>query len=148
MIFLLFTALFTSADSNSVALLQTNFGLLITYHLYNMVQLSTFVVAVAATIATFASAAPARHEERSTQCSNPLVRKEWRQLNVLEKSNYLLSMKCMTLKPSKLKSIFPAAKTRWDDFISIHQAVTPQIHYVGQFLPCKCIGWDARRNLM
>lgn len=100
-----------------------------------MVQLYTPIIAGLAVFSSLVSAAP-RIEERSAQCSKPLVRKEWRQLNVLEKGNYILSLKCMTLKPSKLQSIFPAAKTRWDDFIAVHKVVTPQVHYTGHFLPC------------
>ncbi|TGZ78102.1 Di-copper centre-containing protein [Ascodesmis nigricans] len=95
-------------------------------------KLSTILAGVTTAVG-FASAAPVL-EARSGTCTNPAVRKEWRNMGVLEKANYLLSVQCLMIKPSKLKSQFPNAKTRWDDFISLHKDVTPQVHFVPQFL--------------
>lgn len=49
-------------------------------------------------------------------------------------ANYLLSVSCMMVKPSKHPE-FPLAKTRWEDMIMIHKSMTPKVHFVGQFLP-------------
>lgn len=34
-----------------------------------------------------------------------------------------------------MRSKYPLSRSRYDDFLHIHQEYTPQIHWVGQFLP-------------
>lgn len=50
-------------------------------------RFSTLAVAA---FAGLAAAAPAMLEERAGTCTNPLQRKEWRDMNVLEKCEYLI----------------------------------------------------------
>jgi len=70
------------------------------------------------------------------QCSNPIQRKEWRALSVAERQAYTTAVDCLV---TKLKSIsqsdFPGAVHRFDDFIGVHKVQTPNIHFVGHFLP-------------
>ena len=53
---------------------------------------------------------------------------------MLQKANYILSVKCLMAKPGTLTHI-ASVKSRWEDFMHEHQRSTPRIHWVGQFLP-------------
>jgi hypothetical protein len=48
--------------------------------------------------------------------TNPIVRKEWRQLNEAEKLNYVESVQCLGKSPSKLG----LNTTRYEDFVWFH----------------------------
>lgn len=50
-------------------------------------------------------------------------------------ANFILSMKCLMKLPSKLKAQYPVSTNRYEDFLAVHQAYTPKVHWVGQFLP-------------
>ncbi|KAL2863121.1 tyrosinase family protein [Aspergillus lucknowensis] len=64
-------------------------------------------------------------------CRNPPVRKEWRELNHQEKSEYLEAVHCLTTKDSI--SGLEGAVNRFDDFQAVHSSQTPSIHWVGHF---------------
>ncbi|KAF2742404.1 Di-copper centre-containing protein [Sporormia fimetaria CBS 119925] len=87
------------------------------------------------TLGAVALAAPQGEIATSNTCTNPIVRKEWRALTDLEKTKYILAVKCLMLKPSKLKATYPFSTNRFEDFLSIHQNQTPRVHYNGAFLP-------------
>lgn len=55
----------------------------------------------------------------SRSCSNPTVRKEWRQLNASEKSNYISAVKCLQKHPSKTTGVGRLS----DDFPWLHRRV-------------------------
>ncbi|BCS25562.1 tyrosinase family protein [Aspergillus puulaauensis] len=80
-----------------------------------------------------ASAAPqACHPQAPTSCTNPPVRKEWRQLSDQDKAEYIDAVYCLTnLDP---KSGLDGAANRFDDFQAVHSNQTPNIHFVGHFL--------------
>ncbi|RPA76940.1 Di-copper centre-containing protein [Ascobolus immersus RN42] len=67
-------------------------------------------------------------------CFKPTVRKEWSKLTSKEKKAYTAAVMCLANKPSIAKSI-PAAVHRYDDFTGVHNMQTPDIHFVGHFLP-------------
>ncbi|KAF8053794.1 hypothetical protein FPV67DRAFT_1461980 [Lyophyllum atratum] len=69
------------------------------------------------------------------QCSDPIVRREWRHLSMHQRKDYLRAVKCMMAKPPKLGSYAEGITTRWEDFIWIHQSMMPMVHWVGHFLP-------------
>ncbi|SPO05234.1 uncharacterized protein DNG_07921 [Cephalotrichum gorgonifer] len=51
-----------------------------------------------------------------------------------DKRAYLKAQQCVLTSPAK-GTIQPGAKTRWDEFASLHQIHAFQIHTTGQFLP-------------
>ncbi|KAF1816123.1 Di-copper centre-containing protein [Eremomyces bilateralis CBS 781.70] len=57
---------------------------------------------------------------------------EWDTLTSTAKRHYLDSVLCLFNKPSKNGA--PGARNRYDDFVAIHIANTPQIHFTGNFL--------------
>jgi hypothetical protein len=66
-----------------------------------------------------------------TKCtkSKLLVRKEYGDLTVAERTNYVNAVKCLQSKPSKLSaSVAPGAKSRFDDFVAVHLNQTLTIH--------------------
>ncbi|CEL11436.1 hypothetical protein ASPCAL14538 [Aspergillus calidoustus] len=64
-------------------------------------------------------------------CSNPPVRKEWRELSHQEKKEYLDALHCWTTLDSI--SGLDGAVNRFDDFQAAHSDQTPSIHWVGHF---------------
>ncbi|KAL2840821.1 hypothetical protein BJX68DRAFT_278882 [Aspergillus pseudodeflectus] len=64
-------------------------------------------------------------------CSNPTVRKEWRELSHQEKKEYLDVLHCWTTVHSI--SGLDGAVNRVDDFQAAHSDQTPSIHWVGHF---------------
>ncbi|KAJ0415561.1 hypothetical protein BJY00DRAFT_293349 [Aspergillus carlsbadensis] len=64
-------------------------------------------------------------------CSNPPVRKEWRELSHQEKKEYIDAVQCLTTVDSI--SGLDGAANRFDDFQAVHSDQTPSIHWVGHF---------------
>ncbi|KAL4911770.1 hypothetical protein BDW62DRAFT_217025 [Aspergillus aurantiobrunneus] len=71
------------------------------------------------------------HRCRAPTCSNPPVRKEWRQLSADEKAEYLDVVQCLTDLDAKLG--LEGVVNRFDDFQAVHSNQTPSIHWVGHF---------------
>ncbi|KAK9481697.1 hypothetical protein V1527DRAFT_486371 [Lipomyces starkeyi] len=68
-------------------------------------------------------------------CSNPVVRKEWRALPNNEKLAYINAVKCLQLQPSHLSHVYDGTRCRFDDFQATHISNTDYIHWVGFFQP-------------
>ena len=70
-------------------------------------------------------------------CSEPLIRKEWRDLTSVQKQNYIGAIKCLQGKPKEVTPdwLAPAAVTRYDDFTTAHILQTNTSHKVGHLLP-------------
>ncbi|KAF2743855.1 Di-copper centre-containing protein [Sporormia fimetaria CBS 119925] len=66
---------------------------------------------------------------------NVVRRKEWSRLKKDEKLNYIDAVKCLGKKPSRTPaSVAPGAKSRYDDFVTIHILLTQITHGNGNFL--------------
>ncbi|RGP60415.1 tyrosinase [Fusarium longipes] len=75
--------------------------------------------------------------KRASTCnwSNVRVRREWNTLSKKDKKSYIDAVKCLQSKPAKGPESFAAgAKTRFDDWVSVHLNSTSNIHYTGNFL--------------
>ncbi|KAH6877538.1 hypothetical protein BKA58DRAFT_451189 [Alternaria rosae] len=72
----------------------------------------------------------------STTCTKDKlrVRREWGSISASEKRAYIAAVQCITKAPSKLSTVYPGAKTRFDDFVAIHMKYTLSIHGTGNFL--------------
>jgi hypothetical protein len=55
-------------------------------------------------------------------------------ISASEKRAYIAAVQCITKAPSKLSTVYPGAKTRFDDFVAIHMKNTLSIHGTGNFL--------------
>ncbi|KAI5842479.1 hypothetical protein DFP73DRAFT_515115 [Morchella snyderi] len=69
----------------------------------------------------------------SNRCREPIVRKEWRSLTKNEKKKYLAAVQCLAKKKST--GAVSGADSIYDDFQGVHSSQTPNIHFVGHFLP-------------
>ncbi|CAJ2507926.1 Uu.00g091120.m01.CDS01 [Anthostomella pinea] len=68
-------------------------------------------------------------------CSEPLVRKEWRTLSSEEKQSYLSAVQCLQKTPGKTSDSYPGVQSRYDDFQAEHIQMTDLVHFVGFFQP-------------
>lgn len=71
----------------------------------------------------------------SALCSNPTVRKEWRELTDTEKAEYLRAAVCLRELPKAKYAEIDAVTTRMDDLVYTHYALNTEIHFVATFLP-------------
>ncbi|KAL0930091.1 uncharacterized protein CTRU02_214911 [Colletotrichum truncatum] len=86
--------------------------------------------------ASFAAAATASAIPRADGvCTEPAVRKEWRELTDAEKAEYLRAAVCVRKLPKSKYATIDAVKTRMDDFVYTHFALNEEIHFVANFLP-------------
>ncbi|KAF2223082.1 monooxygenase [Elsinoe ampelina] len=77
-----------------------------------------------------ALAASVPRGEAST-CSNPTIRREWRQLSPVEQQNYIDAVLCLKTKPSRIG----LNSSLYDDFPYVHNQLNLEIHFVASFLP-------------
>ncbi|KAA8893710.1 hypothetical protein FN846DRAFT_913731 [Sphaerosporella brunnea] len=63
------------------------------------------------------------------------VRKEWRQLTIPERLDYIRAVKCMHETPGIYRDLIPSSMTLFEDFAGVHKQQTPYIHWESQFLP-------------
>ncbi|KAF5349058.1 hypothetical protein D9758_012684 [Tetrapyrgos nigripes] len=68
----------------------------------------------------------------SQHCTQPRQRQEWRTLNDDQKHAYLDAVVCLQNLTSN--GYHDGAKSRFDDFVATHQALSDEIHKTGQFL--------------
>ncbi|KAH8901803.1 Di-copper centre-containing protein [Coniochaeta sp. PMI_546] len=67
----------------------------------------------------------------NTTCTleNAAVRREWSDLSVAERQEYIKAVLCLQSKPPKVsKSIAPGAKSRFDDFVAFHMTQAMMLH--------------------
>ncbi|KAI1171050.1 Di-copper centre-containing protein [Nemania sp. FL0916] len=83
------------------------------------------------------STATKRSSASKCKCTlaNATIRRDWTAFSKTEKKNYIAAVKCMQSKPSIADPTFaPGARTRYDDFVSVHINQTLSIHGTGNFL--------------
>ncbi|KAH7311208.1 monooxygenase [Stachybotrys elegans] len=68
-------------------------------------------------------------------CSDPEVRKEWRELSKDEKAEYLRAAVCVRNLPRKAYTNIEALTSRLDDLVYTHNSLNLDIHFVANFLP-------------
>ncbi|KAH7041529.1 monooxygenase [Microdochium trichocladiopsis] len=73
--------------------------------------------------------------QNGTTCTNPVVRKEWRELTDAEKAEYLRAAVCVRNLPKQKYSQIEAVTTRMDDLVYTHFSLNLDIHFVANFLP-------------
>lgn len=72
---------------------------------------------------------------KATTCTNPVVRKEWRELTGAEKAEYLRAAVCVRKLPRQKYADIVAVTTRMDDLVYTHHTLNLDIHFVANFLP-------------
>ncbi|KAI1773101.1 Di-copper centre-containing protein [Hypoxylon cercidicola] len=65
--------------------------------------------------------------------NNPAVRFEWRNYSANDKKAFVNGIKCLMDKPSS--GNFQGAQSRYEDLVSVHQQLAPEIHQRAVFLP-------------
>ncbi|KAK6953663.1 hypothetical protein K445DRAFT_322580 [Daldinia sp. EC12] len=65
--------------------------------------------------------------------NNPKVRIEWRNYSQADRKAFVTAIKCLMDKPSA--GGFQGSKSRYEDIVSVHQQMTPNIHQRAVFLP-------------
>ncbi|KAJ5174026.1 uncharacterized protein N7500_001957 [Penicillium coprophilum] len=65
-------------------------------------------------------------------CKDPPLRKEWRDLSMRERRDYIGAVRCLAARPAMtgLENVV----THFDDFQATHSDQTPWIHWVGHFV--------------
>jgi len=58
---------------------------------------------------------------------------EWRRGTDADRRAFVNSIRCLYSRPSR--GGFPGSQNRWEDLVSVHQQLTPQIHMSPIFLP-------------
>ncbi|KAF4994639.1 hypothetical protein FGRMN_5636 [Fusarium graminum] len=71
----------------------------------------------------------------TSACSDPIVRKEWRELSGAEKKEYLRAAVCVRNLPNKQYKWAEAVTARLDDLVYTHFSLNTEIHFVANFLP-------------
>jgi tyrosinase len=60
---------------------------------------------------------------------NAAVRREWNDLSVAERKEYIRAVLCLQSKPSKApKDQVPESLSRYDDFVATHMTMAPMLH--------------------
>ncbi|KAI0107424.1 Di-copper centre-containing protein [Hypoxylon sp. NC0597] len=65
--------------------------------------------------------------------NNPNIRFEWRNYSADDRKAFVNAIKCLMDKPSS--GNFQGAQSRYEDLVSVHQQLTPNIHQRAVFLP-------------
>ncbi|TFK21060.1 monooxygenase [Coprinopsis marcescibilis] len=71
-------------------------------------------------------------EKRGPRCTTLRLRKEWRDLTIAERQDYIRAVKCLMTTPST--STRRGVKSRFDEFQACHIDLTDEVHQVGHFL--------------
>jgi len=66
-------------------------------------------------------------------CSSVRVRKEWHSMTDTERMDYIRAVNCLIKTPAS--GTFRQAKNRYEDFVALHQELTPNVHGNSKFLP-------------
>ncbi|KAI0178378.1 hypothetical protein BJ166DRAFT_49020 [Pestalotiopsis sp. NC0098] len=103
--------------------------------------LSTAAAALLLLLAKAAASAPATGnskvvvDPKRAVCTDPLVRKEWRNLSQDEQLGYIDAVKCMMSTAGRTSSLYAGVVSAYDDYQALHIAMTEKIHFNGPFLP-------------
>ncbi|KAK0610707.1 hypothetical protein B0T17DRAFT_621167 [Bombardia bombarda] len=68
-------------------------------------------------------------------CRNPIVRKEWRTLSLLERMSFIAAVMCLQIIPDRTGKTYAGARSRYDDYQALHIRMTDYVHFDGFFLP-------------
>ncbi|KAG2006355.1 tyrosinase central domain-containing protein [Coprinopsis cinerea AmutBmut pab1-1] len=79
------------------------------------------------------TAGPVKVPTTRAPCSKIDIFKEWRDLTINEKADYIRSVKCLMATPSKEDR--EAVTSRFEEFQATHILLTERVHPVGHFLP-------------
>ncbi|RYP31226.1 hypothetical protein DL767_005855 [Monosporascus sp. MG133] len=72
-------------------------------------------------------------EERGPGCTNPAIRREWRNMTPADRRSFVLAIRCLMDKPRT--GIAPPATNRYEELVWVHQQMTANVHMAGSFLP-------------
>ncbi|EAU92030.2 hypothetical protein CC1G_06017 [Coprinopsis cinerea okayama7 len=73
--------------------------------------------------------------KRAQECESIEVRREWRDLTVEERLDYLRAVKCLQSTPATNTTPREGIVSRYDQFQAAHFDLAMQVHAVGHFLP-------------
>jgi len=90
------------------------------------IVLSTLFVTICGIIAIWVLVSTYFSPSSSRPCSNPVVRREWRQLNTSEKSNYISAVKCL----QTYSSITTGVGRLSDDFPWVHRRMNQYSKFI------------------
>ncbi|KAJ3516016.1 hypothetical protein NLJ89_g1391 [Agrocybe chaxingu] len=80
-------------------------------------------------VPNFSNAAP------HASCTNPIIRKEWRNMDRATQKSYTDAINCLLKRPGVYpKTVAPGAVNRYDDYVAIHIQSVYTAHGVGHFL--------------
>lgn len=96
-------------------------------------HISSLLVALALPVGLLAAPSP-QSGSSAVKCTNPQVRKEWRELTTAEKDSYIQANLCLHKKPALLEKIYAGTTSRYEDFTTCHKNRTPYSHMNGLFL--------------
>jgi len=65
-------------------------------------------------------------------CTNPRVRTEWDSYSDSDRQAYVGAIRCLMGRPPSGQ--FPASRSRYEDFVALHQTLTPNVHGNAKFL--------------
>ena len=85
--------------------------------------IAAFCLAIIISAVTFTILHSSKHESATTVCTKPYIRHEWRTFSREEKRAYILSVKCLKTKPSRLGF---QNHSLYDDFPYFHSRVGEQ----------------------
>ncbi|RPA76205.1 Di-copper centre-containing protein [Ascobolus immersus RN42] len=68
-------------------------------------------------------------------CTNPQERKEWRQLSIPQRVDFLNAVRCLHQIPATRNNEYPGTGSDYEAFTVQHKIQTPWVHYTGLFLP-------------
>ncbi|WQF87006.1 Putative tyrosinase copper-binding domain, di-copper centre-containing domain superfamily [Colletotrichum destructivum] len=91
----------------------------------------SILVFLSLAVAVSASAIP----RADGACTDPAVRKEWRELTDPEKAEYIRAAVCLRKLPKTKYAQINAVTTRLDDLVYTHFTLRSIIHFVANFLP-------------
>lgn len=95
-------------------------------------QQPKLVIPVNGTIGNVTDDLHKRFEKRQGTCSNVRVRVEWDSASDNDRQGYINAIKCLMNSPPSGQ--FPQSKSRYDDFVGLHQRLTPNVHGNAKFL--------------
>lgn len=75
----------------------------------------------------------------AAQCSNPRIRTEWDSLAAADRTAYVTAIKC--LLGNGASGAFSQAQNRYEDFVALHQTLTPNVHSGSDFKNAKFLIW-------